>query len=231
MGSKAIAVQDYYSNVCPSIWKEATRWGIKVPPPADGFEPSRNRGVKGCSWKRDQHGPRLGCIQWSVTHQETIDTCDWRHSPAQKEDLNVMLRIPVLILLALEVKQGSAMLRSRNLEGGSGYGHMCWGGDAGGGSSMMSWQDSEAELGQQMWQWKGERQGAPQGESQVRSRTGRPGPHPGIKNPGTAGHLCVCVCVCVCACARARAWCRGVQSVSQSSLEIGYSRAQSQGWH
>lgn len=39
-----------------------------------------------------------------------------------------MLRIPVLILLALEVKQGSAMLRSRNLDGGSGYGRMCWGG-------------------------------------------------------------------------------------------------------
>ena len=47
MGSKAIAVQDYYSNVCPSIWKEAPRWGIKVPPPADGFEPSRNRRGEG----------------------------------------------------------------------------------------------------------------------------------------------------------------------------------------
>lgn len=122
-----------------------------------------------------------------------------------------MLRIPVLILLALEVKQGSAMLRSRNLDGGSGYGRMCCGGEAGGSSSMMSWQDSEAELGRPMWERKGERQGAPQVESQVRSRTGRPRPHPGIKNPGEADTRQLGVCVCVVA----RAWCRGVQSVTE----------------
>lgn len=33
----------------------------------------------------------------------------------------------------------------------------CAGREAGGSSSMMSWQDSEAELGRPMWEWKGER--------------------------------------------------------------------------